>query len=148
MSSLYILYLYFHCCYVIQTSYFCKYCKLIVFIIDKQSKGWWLKRFLQFKFITVENVSRVNILQLLECCIINQMMSFNGIMNVNFDEECFEVIIQFSRKNIKSFSKGPFLSHFLYFSISLQIIHRISNINNFLLSFGVFVLIFQYLTFC
>ena len=30
-----------------------------------------------------------------------------------------------------SFSKGYFLSHFLYFSILLQIIHRISNINNF-----------------
>ena len=31
------------------------------------------------------------------------------------------------------FSKGPFLSHFLYFSILLQIINRMSNINNFLL---------------
>ena len=34
-------------------------------------------------------------------------------------------------KNVKCFSKGPFLSHFLYFSILLQNIHRMSNINNF-----------------
>ena len=36
-------------------------------------------------------------------------------------------------KNVKSFSKETFLSHSLYFSILLQIIHRMSNISNFLL---------------
>ena len=34
-------------------------------------------------------------------------------------------------KKVISFSKGPFLNQFLYFSILLQIIHRMSNINNF-----------------
>ena len=35
--------------------------------------------------ITVKNASRVNVLQFIECCIIIQMMSFIGIMNVNYD---------------------------------------------------------------
>ena len=34
-------------------------------------------------------------------------------------------------KKVISFSKGPFLNQFLRFSILLQIIHRMSNINNF-----------------
>ena len=34
------------------------------------------------------------------------------------------------QKKIKSFSKGPFLSHFLHFSVLLQIIHIMSNISN------------------
>ena len=32
-----------------------------------------------------QNVSRVNILQILECCSIIQMMSFKFSMNVNYD---------------------------------------------------------------
>ena len=36
-------------------------------MIDKPSKGWWLKRLLQIKLLTVKNASRVKVLQLLEC---------------------------------------------------------------------------------
>ena len=36
-------------------------------------------------------------------------------------------------KNLKSFSKGHFCSHFLCFSVLLQIIHIMSKINSFLL---------------
>ena len=71
-------------------------------------------------------------------------------------KECFEVSYHSVEKNVKSFSKGPFLSHFLIFSISLEIIHRMSNINNFplflikgsLIKTYHNVLIFQYSTFC
>ena len=54
------------------------------------------------------------------------------IINVSYDlkKECFEVI---SEKNDKSFSKGLFHSHFLHFSVLLQIIHTMSNINKFAL---------------
>ena len=37
------------------------------------------------KLITIKNASRVNVLQLLECCIIIQTMPFNSVMNVNYD---------------------------------------------------------------
>ena len=45
----------------------------------------------------------------LECCIIMKMIPFNDTMDVYYDENsAFKV--SFSRKNVKSFSKEPFLS--------------------------------------
>ena len=35
------------------------------------------------KLFSVKNASRVNVLQLLECCIIIQIVPFNEIMNVD-----------------------------------------------------------------
>ena len=46
-------------------------------------------------------------------------MLLNSIMNVSFGQ------ITHKKKNFKSFSKGPFLGHFLYFSVLLQVIHRL-----------------------
>ena len=47
-------------------------------------------------------------------------------------------------KSVKSFSKGTFLSHFVYFSILLQIIHRMPNIHNFSTVFDIGSLIKTY----
>ena len=44
-----------------------------------------------------QNVSRVNILQILECCSIIQMMSFKFSMNVNYDWKSVLKLL-FSRK--------------------------------------------------
>ena len=68
-----------------------------------------------------QNASRVKVLQLLECCIIVEIMPFICIMNVNFDSNC--VFYQSVEENLKSFSQRPFLSHFLYFFILFQIIN-------------------------
>ena len=127
---------------------------IVLMIIDKPSNGWWLKRFIWIKLITVKNASTVNILQLLECGIIIQIMPFNDIMNVMIKRVFWSY--HSVEKNVKSISKGPFLSHFLYFSILLQTIYRMSNTNNFLLfryrglwwNLYYNVVIFQYLTFC
>ena len=79
---------------------------------------------------TVKNASRVNVHQLFGCIPI-QMMPFNSIMNVNYDWKS-ALKLSFSRKkNVKSFSKGLFRSHALYFSILLQIMDRMSKINIF-----------------
>ena len=102
---------------------FCKCPFLIVLVvINKLLKGWWLKKVLLINLITDKNASRLNVLQPLECCIIIQMVPFNGIMNVKFDYKSV-LKLSFSRKKI--------LSHFLYFSILFQIIDRMSIVNNF-----------------
>ena len=46
-----------------------------------------------------------------------------------YDNQKSVMNLSFCRENVKSFSKGPFLSHFLYFYFLLQIIHRMSNAN-------------------
>ena len=70
--------------------------------------------------ITVKSTSTVNVMQLLECWIIFQMMQFNDFMNVDFDQKSV------SKLSLIRISRGPFL----YFYILLQVIHRMSNINN------------------
>ena len=58
--------------------------------------------------ITVKS-AWVNILQFLECCIIIQMMPFNGIMNVNYDQKSV-LKLSFSRKKrLNLFLKDLFL---------------------------------------
>ena len=70
------------------------------------------------------------VFQLLECCISIQTVPFNRIMNVDCDQKS---ILSYNsvEETAKSFSKGPFLSYFRYFSILIQIIHKMSDINCF-----------------
>ena len=79
--------------------------------------------------ITVKNTSRINILQFLECCSIIQMMPFNGIMNANYDWKSVLKLSLSKKRKYKSFSKGPFLSHFLFFLFCYKL--SMPNISNF-----------------
>ena len=125
--------LYFHSYYVFQTYIpFCANNLIVLMILDKPSKAWWLKRFLRIELMTVKSRSWVTIFIFLNVALLSKWYHLMTLWMLIMIKRVFWSYHS-TEKNVKSFSKGPFFSHFLYFSILLQIIHRMSNINIFLL---------------
>ena len=116
MFSLYILYLYFHCYCVIHQTYISFFFanNFNVLMIDEPSKGWWLKRLLWIKLIPIKNTSRVNVLNFLNVILLSKWCHLMTLWMLIIIKRVFWSCHSIG-KNVKSFSKGPFLSHFLYF---------------------------------
>ena len=104
--------------------------------------------------IKVKNASRINVLQLLECCIFIQTMPRNSII-AWWMSLWLKEYFGHSVESVKSFSKEPFFSSvFFYFvtncpwNVKYQRFSTVFDIGSLMKTYGTMVLVFQYFHFC
>ena len=70
--------------------------------------------------ITVKSTSRVNVIQLLECWIIIQMMPFNDFMNVDFDQKSVSKLSLIRKKMLNLFLEDLFCIFIFCYKLSIE----------------------------